>query len=501
VSVSYNQSLLHPQERVLSTLESDGSRRWLSPRLARGRFLTRRRIVAYLLIIIFTAIPYIRVNGKPAMLIDLAHRKFSFFGLTFLPTDTVLLALFMVSVVLSIFFVTALFGRVWCGWACPQTVYMEFVYRPIERLFTGKVGRGGAAKNVPGWRTAAMYFTFLLASMYLAHTFLAYFVGVDALRYWIRQSPFDHPAAFLIMLVTTGLMMFDFAFFREQTCIIACPYGRLQSVLMDKQSLIITYDAKRGEPRGKAGSRPRAAGSEDASAKLPAARLSSPKSASSPLPASPGDCIACEMCVSVCPTGIDIRDGLQIECIGCAQCIDACDHVMDRIGSPRGLIRYSSQSAMSGEPRKILRPRVAIYMGIVITLLSLLGVMVFTKSQVDVTLLRSLGRPYVMTDAGEVENTLRVKLTNRTEKPLNLQFAVVGNPQLRLITQSQVQLKPSEVWTEPMILVAPTSAFTMGNLTARIRVTCEDGVLIDRECLLLGPVGHLASTGGAGAQH
>jgi cytochrome c oxidase accessory protein FixG len=207
------------------------------------------------------------------------------------------------------------------------------------------------------------------------------------------------------------------------------------------------------------------------------------------------------MCVSVCPTGIDIRDGLQIECIGCAQCIDACDHVMDRIGSPRGLIRYSSQSAMSGEPRKILRPRVAIYMGIVITLLSLLGVMVFTKSQVDVTLLRSLGRPYVMTDAGEVENTLRVKLTNRTEKPLNLQFAVVGNPQLRLITQSQVQLKPSEVWTEPMILVAPTSAFTMGNLTARIRVTCEDGVLIDRECLLLGPVGHLASTGGAGAQH
>jgi cytochrome c oxidase accessory protein FixG len=493
VYVSYNQSLLHPPERVLSTLESDGSRRWLSPRLARGRFLTRRRIAAYLLIVIFTAIPYLHVNGKPAMLIDLAHRKFSFFGLTFLPTDTVLLALFMVSVVLSIFFVTALFGRVWCGWACPQTVYMEFVYRPIERLFKGKAGRGGAAKNVPGWRTAAMYFSFLLVSMYLAHTFLAYFVGVDALRYWVRQSPFDHPAAFLVMLITTGLMMFDFAFFREQTCIIACPYGRLQSVLMDKQSLIITYDSKRGEPRGKAGSRQRAAGSEEVQkSALPAA--------SSPLPAT-GDCIACEMCVSVCPTGIDIRGGLQIECIGCAQCIDACDHVMDRIGRPRRLIRYSSQSAMSGEPRKILRPRVAIYMGIVIALLSLLGVMVFTKSQVDVTVLRSLGRPYVMTDAGEVENTLRVKLTNRIEKPLTLRFSVVNNPQLRLITQSQVQLKPSEVWTEPMVLVAPTSAFTAGNLTARIRVTGEDGVVIDRECLLLGPMGHVSATGGAGAQH
>lgn len=490
MSAALNESLLKPEARVLSTLESDGSRRWLFPRLAPGRYLSRRRIVAYLLIVIFTAIPYLHIKGKPAMLLDLAHRKFIFFGITFLPTDTVLLALLMVSIFLTIFFVTALFGRVWCGWACPQTVYMEFVYRPIERLFTGKSGRGGAPKDVPGWRTAAMYGSFLLVSMYLAHTFLAYFVGVDQLKFWVRQSPLDHPAAFVIMLSTTGLMMFDFAFFREQTCIIACPYGRLQSVLMDRQSLVISYDEKRGEPRGKARSRQQAAGSVRSNSSLPAACCPPPA-------APPGDCIDCEMCVQVCPTGIDIRGGLQIECVGCAQCIDVCDTVMDKIGTPRGLIRYSSQSAMAGEPTRIVRPRVVIYALVISGLLSVLSFLLLTKSPLDMTLLRSLGRPFVITDSGEVENTLRIKLTNRTEKPMRLRFAAVDNPLLKVAaTQDVVELAPSAQWTEPLLIIAPPTAFPAGILTARIRVTTEDGVSVDRECLLLGPAGAAASTSG-----
>ncbi|HEY8747626.1 MAG TPA: cytochrome c oxidase accessory protein CcoG, partial [Tepidisphaeraceae bacterium] len=345
--VDSNPTPMAPEDHVLSTLERDGSRRWLSPKLARGRFLARRRAVAYALIVIFTVVPYMSVRGKPAILLDVVHRRFTLLGFTFLPTDTLLLALFMVGCILSVFLATALLGRVWCGWACPQTVYMEFVFRPIERLFMGRSGVGGKGRgDVAMWRTAALYLTYLLISFYLAHTFLAYFVGVEALRHWVRGSPSDHLSAFLIVAVVTALMLFNFGFFREQMCIIACPYGRLQSVLLDRFSLIISYDQIRGEPRG------------------------AMRKTTLPVLDQRGDCVDCEMCVAVCPTGIDIRKGLQIECIACAQCIDACDSVMKKVGRKPGLIRYSSQAAMAGDKRSALRPRVIIYPAILLIILT-----------------------------------------------------------------------------------------------------------------------------------
>lgn len=217
--------LLTPDEHVLSTLESDGSRRWLFPRLSAGYFWKVRRIVGYALIALFVALPHLRINGKPSILLDITQREFTILGYTFLPTDTLLLALLMLSIFLTIFLLTAMFGRVWCGWACPQTVYLEFVYRPIERFFMGTSGRGGVpSKKLPSYRKVAMYIVYLLLSMALAHTFLAYFVGVERLSQWVRQSPFEHPAPFFVMALTTGLMMFDFVFFREQLCLIACPY-------------------------------------------------------------------------------------------------------------------------------------------------------------------------------------------------------------------------------------------------------------------------------------
>ncbi len=390
--------ILESPQRVLATLERDGSRRWLYPKLALGRFLSRRRIVAWFLIALFTLLPYTRVNGKPTILLDILSRRFTLFGFTFLPTDTLLLALFAVSMILLIFFVTALLGRIWCGWCCPQTVYMEFVFRPIERLFLGRSGVGGAPRSdVAGWRYAAMYGAFFLVSVYLAHTFLAYFVGVNQLRHWMVGSPADHITAFIVVVVVTGAMMFNFAWFREQTCTIACPYGRIQSVLLDRQSLLISYDRTRGEPRGPI-------------RKVPLPVLE--RTASSQ---TKGDCIDCELCVSVCPTGIDIREGLQLECIGCAQCIDVCDSVMQKIGRSVGLIRYSSQAAMSGQKQTLLRPRVIIYPLLVAGLLGLLAILIVTKSSVDVTLLRGMGMPFVVTPSGEIENTMRVKLTNRTD--------------------------------------------------------------------------------------
>ncbi len=463
-------SLLHPEDRVLSTLEKDGSRRWMYPRLATGRFLSGRRIVAYILIAIFTALPLIPINGKPAVWLDLAHRRFTLFGYTFLPTDTFLLALFLLSVILTIFFVTALFGRVWCGWACPQSVYLEFVYRPIERLFSGRSGVGGKAKDVAGWRTIAMYVVFLAISFYLANTFLAYFVGVEQLSKWVLSSPAKHPVGFTIVLVVTALMMFDFAYFREQTCIVACPYGRFQSALLDRNSLIISYDPIRGEPRGRK------------------VALTVANRTSGAVTPKVGDCIDCSMCVQVCPTGIDIRNGLQLECLGCAQCIDACDAVMDKIGRARGLIRYSSQARIEGAVPHVVRPRIVIYSSIIVLILAVLTAMIVTKSPTDVTLLRAAGSPFSVTSDGKVENRIQLKLTNRTDRAQVLSVSAVNNPRIRVIpSRDQIELPPGAVLTESVRIEADQGSFANGKSEITIRLTADDGRTIDRSFLLLGP--------------
>jgi polyferredoxin len=486
------ETLLKPEGRVLSTLEADGSRRWLTPRLAKGRFWSARRVVAYALIAVFTLVPYLSLNGKPLMLLDIVNRRFTLFGYTFLPTDTLLLALLMVALLLSIFAFTAILGRVWCGWACPQTVYMEFVYRPIERLFAGRSGQGGKPKQaLAGWRAVAMYASFFLVSFYLAHTFLAYFVGVENLRKWIFGSPLEHPFAFGVVVVVTGLMMFDFAFFREQLCIVACPYGRLQSVLLDRQSLVVTYDPVRGEPRGKkkAGAKPAVSAAvslrvvpDDASASV--ATLEPPG-----LEKKSGDCIDCSMCVQVCPTGIDIRDGLQLECVSCTQCIDACDDVMERIGKPRGLIRYSSQAAIAGDKTRILRPRLVLYTVVITGLLTLLTVLIVTKSPVDLTVLRNQGRPFNVVESSLIENALHLKITNRTDHPQTYRVTVPSHADVNVVgSRDAIALAGGEMTSEPVRVLAPFSSFQAGKLDVTIRLESDDGATIERTYRLLGPL-------------
>lgn len=447
------------EERVLSTLNADGTRRWLKPHPARGRFWRRRLAVAWALIGLFTLLPYLRINGKPPILLDIPAREFTLFGATFYPTDTLLLAFMVLSFFVGIFLLTALLGRVWCGWACPQTVYMEFLYRPIERFFEGEPGR---RKKQGGWRTPAKHLAFLLVSMFLAHTFLAYFVGTDRLARWVTQSPLDHPVPFLVMLIVTALMLFDFGLFREQTCIVACPYGRFQSVMLDRESLIIGYDEERGEPRG------------HLSRKNPHQ--------------SKGDCIDCSKCVTCCPTGIDIRDGLQLECIGCAQCIDACDDVMERIGRPRGLIRYSSQSALMGAKPKLFRPRAFIYpillavfvTGFVLTLLS--------KQPADVWLLRGRGAPYSKLPDGDIANQVKLKLHNRTNQPATYQAVLISPDSGRLISDNlPVTLEPLQMIEIPVAVVVPPGAFSSGDPVGVVRVTGPDGFEKSVRQKLFGP--------------
>jgi len=457
-----------PTERVLSTLNADGSRRWLRPRVSPGRFLKARRILAWALIALFTALPFIRIRNAPAILLDIGKRQFTLFGKTFLPTDTVLLAVLLLGIVVSVFLVTAVLGRVWCGWGCPQTVYMEFVYRPIERLFEGPPGRGGTiGRKASVLRTAAKLVAFLLVSMGLAHTFLSYFVGVDNLRLWVARSPVDHPTSFAIMVATTALMFFDFAWFREQTCIVACPYGRLQSVLIDRDSLIVSYDPMRGEPRGHGRG----------------AHTHSPDRAAE----AKGDCIDCNLCVETCPTGIDIREGLRMECIGCAQCIDACDVVMGKTRRPLGLIRYSSQGRIAGERGRVARPRLFVYATVLLVIAGVFSVLVSHAKDTDITLLRGMGVPFTELANGEVANPARLKITNRGRTPRSYRVEISGGGPARLVLDEQpVTVQPTAAVTRGLLIVVPASSFVLGKHEVTLRIYDEQSS-VETKYRLLGP--------------
>jgi cytochrome c oxidase accessory protein FixG len=293
----------------------------------------------------------------------------------------------MVSAGLGVALVTALFGRAFCGWGCPHTLFMEFVIRPIERLTKA---RPNAKSTTAGM--AAKYLLFLISAWVLGNTILAYFIGGSTIRTWMTQSPLQHPWPFVATAAMTAAFFFHVAYFREQLCLLACPYGRFQSALLDKQSLIVAYDVNRGEPRGKR--RPGVYSLEVL-----------------------GDCIDCGACTRTCPTGIDIRNGLQMECVNCTQCIDACDAMMTKVGRPTGLVRYASAAGMEGRPNRLLRPRTLLYPAALAVSLSLFFCVLFTRTSFDAVVFRAAGAPFVMAGDGRVHNTLRIKLVNRHDEP------------------------------------------------------------------------------------
>ena len=420
--------------------------------------------MAYALIAIFLAIPWLQLNGKPLILLDAPHREFTFFGYTFLSTDTLLFMLFLGILILFVFLLTALFGRVWCGWGCPQTVWMEYLFRPLERLIEGpptfsqKLDREHHNWH---WRRVLKFVVYFGLAVVLGNTFLAYWVGVDQLKVWVTHSPVEHPSAFAIMAVTTVLVYLDFSYFREQTCTIACPYGRWQSALLDKSSMIVAYDVKRGEPRMK-GLKER--------------------------PAAAGDCVDCGNCVTTCPTGIDIRDGLQMECIHCTQCADACDAVMEKIGKPRGLIRYSSRELMAGEREHWLRPRTVLYPTVLAGFIGTFIFLLHTKPMADVSLLAATGVPYTLEADGRVMNQVRVKITNRASRDAAYRIRVAGvDSGQTIIPVNPFPVAHGASETTSIFFMSPRSAFRDGNRPITIHLSDEHGFDADFPYRLLGP--------------
>lgn len=435
----------------LTTADKEGRRQWLYPRKPCGRFYRARTWLSWLLLGIMFAGPFIRVNGNPLLLLNFVERKFVILGQIFWPQDMVISAVTLLIFFTGIIVFTAAFGRLWCGWTCPQTVLMEMVFRKIEYAIEGDSHQQRTLCKAP-WtgskisKKIAKHGIFFGLSFIVGNTLLAYFIGMEALFKIITDNPLNHLTGLAFMILFTLVFYGIFARFREQACTFICPYGRFQSTVLDESSIVVAYDYKRGEKRGTMGNRRRDSGTGI----LPVKEGREDGQASC-LPHY-GDCIDCFQCVNVCPTGIDIRNGTQMECVHCTACIDACDAVMDKIGRLRGLIRYASLNGIERGERLRVTPRLIGYAVLLTALIGLWTFLVFTRSDVEATLLRAQGALFQQMPDGRFSNLYTVKVVNKTSREVPVQLKLENVPG-DLQVMGRELIAPPEKFVEASVLI------------------------------------------------
>lgn len=464
----------HDFRETLYTIDKRGNRRWVYNAIVKGRFFTRRNIVMTALLLFYLSMPWIVIGGEQAIHFDIAGRRFVVFGSVFWATDTIFLFLILVILALSLFFVTAIVGRAWCGWACPETVFLDFLFRPVERLIEGSPAERLRLDQAP-WTLrkfsikATKYLVFAALSWGVASTFLAYFWGREPLLEMMSTSPLLNPLPFGLTVSMMCAMLFQFGWFREQFCTVLCPYARFQSVMMDANSMTVGYDAKRGEPRGH-----------------------KKQNESSTL----GDCIDCGLCVRVCPTGIDIRNGLQLECVACASCIDACDSVMLKLGRAPGLVRYDTERGLAGQPSVVLRPRVIVYAILLLGLSTVLGFRLTHRHHLAGHIVRGASDvPFSELSGGRVLNHVHLRLSNNTKSEATMLVAISEAPELAaelklVMPVNPFPVAPESLQTAPMFVEFPATILHDGKRKIHFTLTGSDGIVSRKEFTLLGPDRH-----------
>lgn len=419
---------------ALASVQDDGKRNWVYPKKVKGLFYKYRSYLSWVLLAILFAGPFIKVGGRPYMLFNIFERKFIIFGAAFWPQDTHLLIFLLLIFFVFIILFTVVFGRVWCGWACPQTLFMEMVFRKIEYLIEGDANQQRALNEKP-WDTEKVIkkgikiSVFIVISLMIGHLVMAYLIGVDQVIEIVSQPPSANMAGFVGLIAFSGIFMFVFSWFREQACIVVCPYGRLQGVLLDDNSINVMYDYVRGEPRG------------------PIKKNQSENLGK-------GDCVDCSLCVQVCPTGIDIRNGTQMECVNCTACIDACDDVMLKVERPKGLIRYASENSIKEGFQKLVTGRVKGYTVVLILLVVAFVSLIVTREDLQGTITRFPGMTFQAREDGTVSNLYQITLINKTFEPQKVELqALADGMKVEIIGEKEWILEPQTKFEGRFFLV------------------------------------------------
>ncbi|MBL7733363.1 MAG: cytochrome c oxidase accessory protein CcoG [Chitinophagaceae bacterium] len=453
----------------IATVDAKGKRKWVFAQKPKGRFYSIRTLVSWGFFILFFTLPFLKLNGRPLFLFNIPEAKFIIFGKIFWPQDFFIFGLTMVTFIIFIVLFTAAFGRLFCGWVCPQTIFMEMLFRKVEYLIEGDAAKQKMLKASP-WtgeklrKKATKHIAFYLLSFIIANFFLAYIIGIDELKKIISEPVSEHMVGFLSILLFSGIFYGVYAYFREQACTVVCPYGRLQSVLLDRNSMIVAYDHKRGEPRGKY-------------KKEKVAELNT------------GDCIDCFQCVKVCPTGIDIRNGTQMECVGCTACIDACDHMMDAIGKPRGLVRYASESGIADGKKLRYTGRMKFYTVLLVVLGGLLSLMLLSRKDIDGNIIRARGQLYQERGADSLSNLYTIKITNKTLRDIPVTLKLEdGTPGYVIEADGQdIMLKKEDQAKGSFFIVLPKSYVTKRKTKLKVGLYEGDKKITTLSTNFLGP--------------